>query len=141
MIILLSSLAVAFAALCVWLTVRIVNRRERWAKWMLAAVTGLPVLYVASFGPACWIASHSSTEQLQGVMLSDFYLPIGWTMDHSPQFVVAIFRSYATLGMKEWSVISIGTGPYPRHSVIWGVRRERTVNRTSPISDDPSESN
>jgi hypothetical protein len=45
--ILLSTLAVAFAAFCVWLTVRIVNRRERWAKWTLAVVVGLPVLYVA----------------------------------------------------------------------------------------------
>src|SRR5437868_6452046 len=46
-------LAVAVAAFCVWLTVRIVNRRERWAKWTLAAAA-LPVLYVLSFGPACW---------------------------------------------------------------------------------------
>jgi hypothetical protein len=46
-------LAVAFAAFCVWLVVRIVNRGERWAKWTLATVIGLPVLYVASFGPAC----------------------------------------------------------------------------------------
>ena len=36
----LSTLAVAFAALCVWLTVRIVNRRERWAKWTLAGAIG-----------------------------------------------------------------------------------------------------
>lgn len=43
----------AFAAFCVWLTVRIVNRQQRWAKWMLAAVLSLPALYVASFGPAC----------------------------------------------------------------------------------------
>jgi len=32
---LLPTLAVV-AAFCVWLTVRIVNRRERWAKWTLA---------------------------------------------------------------------------------------------------------
>ena len=37
MTILLPVLAIAFAAVCVWLTVRVVNRRERWAKWMLAA--------------------------------------------------------------------------------------------------------
>jgi hypothetical protein len=44
---------VAFVAFCVWLGVRIVNRRERWAKWTLATLTGLPVLYMLSFGPAC----------------------------------------------------------------------------------------
>ena len=60
MSIVLPTMTVAFAAFCVWLTVRIVNRRERWAKWTLAAVVGLPVLYVASFGPACWITSHAN---------------------------------------------------------------------------------
>jgi hypothetical protein len=46
MSIVLPALAVAFAAFCVWLTVRIVNRRERWAKWTLTAV-----LAVAFLGP------------------------------------------------------------------------------------------
>jgi hypothetical protein len=48
MTILLPALAVAFAAVCVWLTVRIVNRRERWAKWTLAAalIAGCPFAFV-----------------------------------------------------------------------------------------------
>jgi hypothetical protein len=41
---------VAFGAFCVWLTVRIVNRRERWAKWTLAAVLVSLAMYLASFG-------------------------------------------------------------------------------------------
>jgi hypothetical protein len=52
------ALAVAFVAFCIWLTVRIVNRRERWAKLTLATAVGLQVLYVVSFGPACWITSQ-----------------------------------------------------------------------------------
>lgn len=48
----------AVAAFWVWLTVRVLNRRERWAKWTLALVVGLPLLYVASFGPACWLADR-----------------------------------------------------------------------------------
>lgn len=58
MTILLPTLAIAFAAFCVWLAVRIFNRRERWAKWTLAATLASPVLYVASFGPACWSADR-----------------------------------------------------------------------------------
>jgi hypothetical protein len=38
MTILLPTLAAIFAAFCVWLGVRIFNRRERWAKWTLAAL-------------------------------------------------------------------------------------------------------
>ena len=56
---LLPALAVAFAAFCVWLTVRIVNRRERWAKWTLALAVGLPTIYIATFGPACWVSSRT----------------------------------------------------------------------------------
>ena len=40
MTIILPALAATFAALCVRLTVRVVNRRERWAKWTLGAVPG-----------------------------------------------------------------------------------------------------
>jgi len=47
---LLAALAVAFAAFCIWLTVRIITRRERWAIWtaatfgMLAYVAGLCIV-------------------------------------------------------------------------------------------------
>src|SRR5436189_311270 len=54
----LPALAVVLAAFCVWLTVRIVNRREGWAKWALATMIGMPALYVASFGPACWLGDR-----------------------------------------------------------------------------------
>lgn len=55
---LFSALAVALVAFAVWLTVCLVNRRERWAKWVLAATLVIPVTYVASFGPACWLTSQ-----------------------------------------------------------------------------------
>lgn len=55
MSIVLPILAVAFAAFCVWLAVRIVNRGERWAKWTLVGTTvSIPVLCVGSLGPVCW---------------------------------------------------------------------------------------
>jgi len=52
------ALLVASLALAVWLAVRVINRRERWAKWALATLASLPVLYVVSFGPACWLDSR-----------------------------------------------------------------------------------
>src|SRR5882724_3715941 len=60
MSILLPALAIAFAAFCVWLTVRIVNRRERWAKWTLAAVVALA--YPASIGPWYYVAERFGFE-------------------------------------------------------------------------------
>jgi len=79
MILVLTTLAVAFAALCVWLGVRIVNRRERWAKWTLAGVIAVPALYVGSFGPACWLASHAEGEI---PMLATVYQPLLRVMAH-----------------------------------------------------------
>jgi len=60
MIVSLSIFGISLAALCVWLTVRIIARRERWAKWTLAVVLALPILYSASFGPSCWLASRAN---------------------------------------------------------------------------------
>jgi len=58
--IVLPTLAVAFAAFCVWLGVRVFNRRERWAKW---TAVGLVVMlaYPMGFGPACWVSSRTDT--------------------------------------------------------------------------------
>lgn len=57
MTLLVPAMAVTFAAFCVWLTVRIVNRRERWAKRTALAVVVL-LGYPLSFGPACWFCSR-----------------------------------------------------------------------------------
>jgi hypothetical protein len=47
----LAVLAIANAAFCVWLAVRVYNRRERWAKWTLAVAVGVPLIYFLGLGP------------------------------------------------------------------------------------------
>jgi hypothetical protein len=74
MTILLAVPAIACASFCVWLTVRILNRRERWAKWT-AVVLGLPVLYVPSFGPACWLCEHKIVKSKTAWIV---YRPVIW---------------------------------------------------------------
>jgi hypothetical protein len=74
MSIVLPALAVMFAASCLWLAVRLVNRRERWAKWTLVGVVvGLPMLYVASFGPVCWLVGR---QWLSPECLASLYRPV-----------------------------------------------------------------
>lgn len=110
----LPNLAVAFAAFCVWLAVRVINRKERWAKWTLIAVLGLPVLYVASFGPACWwltslgptYGNHNFPWATEAAAFSDansrprvanLYWPVGWMANRAPRPFFNAMRWYATL--------------------------------------------
>jgi len=53
----LTVMGVALSAFAVWLTVRIINRRERWAKRMAGALA-IALAYPLSFGPACWLTSR-----------------------------------------------------------------------------------
>lgn len=99
---------VAFAALCVWLIVRVINRRERWAKWALVLWAGLPFLYVLSFGPACWISSHFLFGNL---LVSAVYKPlfhISWS-----GFDEGAIMWYGRLFSDEsWNVIGNGSEFY-----------------------------
>jgi hypothetical protein len=87
MAVLISVLGIAFAAFCVWLTVRIVNRRERWAKWTLAGVTiGLPLLYAISIGPACWMTLqvYIGGEQIKWNRALIIYIPLARMILENP---------------------------------------------------------
>jgi len=48
----------AFAAFCIWLGVRIVNRRERWAKRLAVGLVLLLIAYPLSFRPG--VLDHGS---------------------------------------------------------------------------------
>ena len=70
MSIFLPALGVAFTAFCIWLAVRILNRRERWAKWMAVVLTLLA--YPLSFGPACWLVNQGKADI---VFIASIYRP------------------------------------------------------------------
>jgi nitrate reductase NapE component len=55
---LLVAIVAAFGAFCVWLAVRIFNRRERWAKRTALGLVIAVVVYPLSFGPACWLGEE-----------------------------------------------------------------------------------
>ena len=49
-------LAMVFATLGIWLTVRVIIRRERWAKWLSVAVSVLSIGISALLLFAIWLA-------------------------------------------------------------------------------------
>lgn len=78
-------MGVAFAAVCIWLTVRIINRRERWAKRTLAAVIILAYPFCAGqllwLGQSNWIPSGYFYLPNSLKSLSEFgngWVPIHW---------------------------------------------------------------
>lgn len=80
--IVLPAFVVAFAACCIWLTVRIINRRERWAKrTALALLAGLPLLYVLSVGPAKWL---NHRHWLPESAVASFFGPLYRIYEHAP---------------------------------------------------------
>jgi hypothetical protein len=91
MTILIVTLAVGGGACCIWLGVRVYNRRERWAKWTLSLVAGLPVFYLLSFGPACWLAARLPLFNARPIPLSfvaTVYSPLV-SLTEEPQGIAA----------------------------------------------------
>jgi hypothetical protein len=75
----LAIMGAAVAAFAVWLTVRIVNRRERWAKRMAAAFLVFSVAYPLSFGPAYWMCTDANgrvRKDWTGDVFLNLYAPI-----------------------------------------------------------------
>jgi hypothetical protein len=51
-------MAVVFGAFCVWLAVRIFNRRERWVKWTMVGLIVVSITYPLSFGLVTWLVAE-----------------------------------------------------------------------------------
>jgi|SRR5579872_1230600 len=92
----LSIFGVAFAAFCVWLTVRIVNRRERWAKRTAIALVVLLVAYPLSAGPVNFLYFYGYVSKNSIAAARDFYAPLLWLDDHAPKPIRGIFLWYRT---------------------------------------------
>jgi hypothetical protein len=98
MSIVLPALGVGFAAFCVWLGVRIFNRRERWAKWTAVALAGLLVFYPMSIGPVCWGSSHAG---IGSGVVSAIYGPL---IKYAPSVASRFLEDYSGVGAAtSWS--------------------------------------
>jgi hypothetical protein len=107
-----SIIGFSYGAILVWLVVRVANRRQRWAKWTLVTVIGLPVLYIASLGPACrvtatpWIGRGIPFGQIRQPVWMNMYRPICWLSDRYD----GSFYSEAILHYVQFSI--------PRNSLV-----------------------
>ncbi len=87
MAILVFVFGITYSAGCIWLSVRILNRRERWAKWTLATTLSIPVLYMLSFLPLFWLETHGyiSLDSGVGEVCRAYASPVRVIYDSGPQ--------------------------------------------------------
>src|SRR6476661_2468058 len=85
------------------------EERKKSGVWSLVVtlVIGLPFLYVASFGPACWMAARFQIGQ---GAVSAAYKPMGWATLHSPQFLGDALNWYMNAGTQHEEVFTDDDG-------------------------------
>ena len=94
-----ATLGISCAAFCVWLAVRLVNRRERWAKRLAWTMAVFLTLYLLSCGPASWMYVHVVPEPLCPAyirIMARFYFPIA-TLLQTSRFAVTAIHGYQCL--------------------------------------------
>jgi hypothetical protein len=86
-------------AFCIWLTVRLVNRRKKRSAtfWVTLLVLAVLVGYPLSFGPAFWLYSRLMTTPI-GHFANRFYHPIILTWRSGPEWIAGPIGWYANAG-------------------------------------------
>ena len=75
---------------------------SRTFRWAVVALIAPPVLYVASFGPACWITSHTGRG---ADVVSIVYQPLFSTWWNGPKPVNGLIARYAmAFAAKRWTI-------------------------------------
>jgi hypothetical protein len=82
------------------------RKRPLWP-YIVALLIGLPVLYVASFGPACWIVSR---VPLLSQRLLFVYRPLDWAAWELPDSVSETLDWYGNLILSDEKILWIGSG-------------------------------
>jgi hypothetical protein len=83
------------------------ERKQVWP-WFVALLIALLLLYVASFGPACWTVSRFGNERIVNVA----YRPVIWIWDNTALPVGGFLRWYSRLGAEKgwiWRHWNIGS--------------------------------
>jgi hypothetical protein len=107
------------------------DRKKPLWTWIVALVIGLPVLYVASFGPACWwLSSKCSTPPFSDAQeASVLYLPIGWIYDCSVEgspegsWLTTAIGWYATLFISGEDGVLVPSGPAGKSVFVFNPSR------------------
>jgi hypothetical protein len=85
------------------------HRKPTLAFWLTVAVVGLPILYIASFGPACWVTAraHDPVRSPRPPRWMVIYWPLG----------TVVHRGWpGCLVLTRWSTLCVRSGNI---AVMW----------------------
>jgi len=82
------------------------ERNPLWP-WIVALLIGLPVMYIVSFGPACWLVAGPAAVDVRPIM--NFYRPLGsWARSGDvPEWVSRTLIWWASLGLREGEIATV----------------------------------
>ena len=85
-------------------------KKPGWVFWTTVVLVGVPVLYVASFGPACWITAGNRVGDLP--LFMKVYVPFGRIMaddaySNALRFPKTAVRWWACLGVNPDTVVRV----------------------------------
>lgn len=101
-------LEVGFAAFAIWLAVRIVNRREKWARWTAGCLAVVLVAYLFSYGPACWVTARPRFGVVKGFDAMVIFWPLGRAAQHKTSFG-GVVRWWMLTGCPSGYVVAVPT--------------------------------
>jgi hypothetical protein len=79
--------------------------------WIVALLIGLPVLYVASFGPACWLYGNGIIPARTGGWAYRAYEPlVDWTLQSKHPVARALW-AWSALGCRQGAMTLWLLGP------------------------------
>jgi hypothetical protein len=107
---LLSIVGLGIVAFAIWLTVRIVNRREKWAV-RVAVIAVILLAYPMSLVPACWLAEHNF---LAADTVAPFYDPLFWLEFRSPKPLQGAACRWASSLRLKTAYIRLRDNPFPQ---------------------------
>ena len=84
-------------AFCIWLTIRSINRPERWNKRLAVCVAIALVAYPLSFGPVTWLMNHDDVPEWMTWPVEIFYWPLAVASAYGPEPLRKVLFWYATL--------------------------------------------
>jgi len=100
------------------------RKRAVWP-WIAAQIIGLPVLYVASFGPACWVMSQVDVGGwVEPHSAMRIYSPLGKIAynEHTESQCGQWLRWWMTVGLRDGHSVIVPTAPHGFASPVVGGR-------------------